>query len=461
MARLDRMLAAPRTRLVTITGPGGTGKTRLALEAAARLVSDVEAQERALSGAVFVSLAELSEADRLFEVVLRALGLLPVADTAPLEQLVQALRAQPDTLLVLDNFEQLAEEGAIRVRDLLLKAVEVKLLVTSRQTLHLEGEHEFHLAPLPLSSGAQTSEELLSVASIALFVDRAQAALPDFQLTERNAATVAQLCDYLEGLPLAIELAAARVGFLTPARILSQVQADRLDFLATRRRDAVSRQKTLRATLDWSYRLLAEAGQRFLAQVSVFRGGWTLEAAQAICALSQGETLDWLTLLRDSSLIKVTDTEEGLRFTLLETIRELERCACNEAANVWTYPYQPGGRQWSAFGCLPDRKRAGSQGGSWGLRSRPRCAASGKHDDGKTIHPATLIRTQLSATGGGRRCRAVRRRGEARHPRRAPGRRPRSRPRRRTSRRCRAAGAGAARRVWRPCESLPGGAGQA
>jgi predicted ATPase/DNA-binding SARP family transcriptional activator/Tfp pilus assembly protein PilF len=322
MARLDKMLSTPRTRLVTITGPGGTGKTRLALEVAAQLAEEAVWEERALWGAVFVSLAELSEAERLFEVMLRALGIVPIPGQEPLEQLAQALVSQSNTLLVLDNFEQLVEAGALLVRDLLAKTEKVKLLVTSRQKLNIEAEHAFHLAPLPLSAGAQTPEEQLSVASIALFVDRAQAALPDFQLTERNAAPVAQLCDYLEGLPLSIELAAARVSVLSPSRILSQVQAGRLDFLATRRRDAVSRQKTLRATLDWSYHLLSEAAQRFLAQVSVFRGGWTLLAAQAVCALSEEETLEMLTLLRDSSLLKVTDTHEGLRFSLLETIRE-------------------------------------------------------------------------------------------------------------------------------------------
>ncbi|MCW3100988.1 MAG: tetratricopeptide repeat protein, partial [Chthonomonadaceae bacterium] len=259
---------------------------------------------------------------RLFEVILRSLGVVPVPNQDALAQLASALEARPHTLLVLDNFEQLVGEGALRVHDLLAQVASVKVLVTSRQRLHIEGEREFHLAPLPTSAGEQTLEVLLGVPSIALFVDRAQAALPDFQLTERNAEVVSQLCDYLEGLPLTIELAAVRVALLTPARILEQVQANRLDFLATRRRDAASRQKTLRATLDWSYTLLPEAARSFLAGLSVFRGGWTLKAAEAVCALSEAETLDWLTLLRDSSLIQVSDTEVGLRFTLLETIRE-------------------------------------------------------------------------------------------------------------------------------------------
>src|SRR5262249_7005126 len=150
----------------------------------------------------------------------------------------------------------------------------------------------------------------------------AQSALPDFQLTERNAVVIGQLCDRLEGIPLALELAAARVALLSPARILEQVQQNRLDFLATRRRDTVSRQQTLRATLDWSYALLPEAVQSFLAALSAFRGGWTLEAAQAVCRCKEMETLDGLTLLRDSSLIGVSDTDEGMRFRQLETIRE-------------------------------------------------------------------------------------------------------------------------------------------
>jgi predicted ATPase len=334
--RLSKMLSAPRTRLVTLLGPGGAGKTRLALEVAAHLVENAgdPSQRDTPTSAVFVSLTDVAEAERLFDRILRSLGSLPAADRNPLDQLAQALLSQPNTLLVLDNFEQMAEEGALQVRALLAKVPHARLLVTSRQKLQIEGEWEFHLAPLPTSSGAQTPQDLLSVPSIALFVDRAQAVLPDFQLTDRNAAAVAQLCDYLEGLPLAIELAAARVSVLSPARILEQVSADRLGFLAARRRDAALRQQTLRATLDWSYRLLPEAGQQMLAALSVFRGGWTVAAAQAVWQKSEEETLELLTLLRDSSLITVTDSEEALRFTMLETIREYSREKL-EASGKW------------------------------------------------------------------------------------------------------------------------------
>src|SRR5204862_8320432 len=164
--------------------------------------------------------------------------------------------SRPDTLLSLDNFEQLAEEGALRVHRLLQEAAGVKLLVTSRQTLRIEGEHEFQLAPLPTTGGARSPQELAHIPSAALFVDRAQSALPGFHLCERNAAAVGELCDRLEGIPLAIELAAARVPVLSPDRILEQVTANRLDFLETRRRDAEARHRTLRLTLDWSYHLL-------------------------------------------------------------------------------------------------------------------------------------------------------------------------------------------------------------
>jgi predicted ATPase/DNA-binding SARP family transcriptional activator len=344
-AQLAALLAAPRTRLVTLTGPGGIGKTRLAIELAARLV--LEGGE--LRSAVFLSLVDLVDPGRLLEVVLRGLEFAPVLGRDVLDQVADTLASRPGTLLLLDNFEQLAEEGAGRVRALLGRAPEAKVLVTSRQRLRIEAEHEFQLAPLPTAGGARSIEDLLSVPSISLFVDRAQAASPAFELTERNHTAIAELCDRLEGIPLAIELAAARVTVLSPERILEQVSANRLDFLASRRRDVDSRHRTLRATLDWSYRLLPEPGQQFLARLSVFRGGWTLEAAAAVCGEPTGvmecsssgvmgsgptgpqhsiaptlhySTLDLLTELRDSSLIGVVDTTEGLRFSMLETVRE-------------------------------------------------------------------------------------------------------------------------------------------
>jgi predicted ATPase/DNA-binding SARP family transcriptional activator len=327
MKQLAEMLQSPRTRLVTITGPGGTGKSRLALELAARLVQAPEnapaLHAAAPKTATFVPLADVADASRIFDVILWALGLTPAPNRAPLDQVTEALAAQPETLLILDNVEHLVEEGAPLVRELLARVPAVKCLVTSRVKLLIEGEREFHLRPLPTAGGAQTPEELLASPSVRLFLDRAQAARPDFQLTAQNAAAIGELSDRLEGIPLALELAAARAQVLSPGQILEQISANRLDFLASRRRGAAARQRTLRATLDWSYLLLPERARRFLAQLSVFRGGWTLEAARAVCeADEEDEALELLSQLRDSSLITAGDEEEGLRFHLLETVRE-------------------------------------------------------------------------------------------------------------------------------------------
>jgi predicted ATPase/DNA-binding SARP family transcriptional activator/Tfp pilus assembly protein PilF len=322
VVRLGKMLSTPHIRLVTLSGSGGTGKTRLAVEAAAEIVGRTDYTEHAPKVAVFVSLSEVTEGQRLSDVILRAMGIHADPGSDSLLQLAQVLESQPNTLLILDNFEQLVEDGALLLRDLLSSARTVKLLVTSRQTLRIEGENEFHLAALPTSGGVNGMEKLLAVPSVALFVDRAQATLPSFQLTERNADVIGQLCDELEGLPLSIELAAARSSVLSPNHILEQVRANRLDFLATHWRDRESRQRTLRATLDWSYRLLPEPGRRSLWRLAVFRGGWTLEAAQAVIGASKAETLEMLTVLRDSSLISVADIEDGLNFKMLETIRQ-------------------------------------------------------------------------------------------------------------------------------------------
>lgn len=319
------------TRLVTLTGPGGTGKTRLALAVAERLVETYQ-------GAVwFVPLADLMDSQRIDDAICDALRLPRSPHRSPRDQVVEHLRRQP-SLLVLDNFEHLVEEGARVVQDLLAAAPTLCCLVTSRRALGLSAEREFPVLPLPTPSqgvGYRVSgvgearptpdtqhpapEQLMMFSSVALFVDRAQAVMPHFQVTRHNAAAVAELCDRLEGIPLAIELAASRAQVFTPGQMLSRV-ARRFEFLATRRRDVEQRHRTLRETLDWSYLLLAPELQGFFARLSVFRGGWTVEAAEEVCA--EPLALDFLAQLRECSLILSEETPLGMRFRMLETLRE-------------------------------------------------------------------------------------------------------------------------------------------
>jgi predicted ATPase/DNA-binding SARP family transcriptional activator len=344
------------TRLVTLTGPGGSGKTRLAIAAAGRLAE-------AFGGAVgFVSLADVvppasPKADegslrrRILDAVADTLGLGRSLHVDPLEQVVEALRARP-WLLVLDNVEHLVAEAAPLVRALLERVAMLTVLVTSRQRLGIDGEQEFALLPLPTPRRSDPPGRLLEYASVQLFVDRARAVRPEFQMTEANAAAVAQLCDRLEGLPLALELAAARAQVLSPTQMLDHLER-RFDFLVSRRRDAAARHRTLRAALDGSYQLLSPELRQFFARLSVFRGGWTLEAAEQVCAgdgppsapplasprlrsapapcagvgqrsavEGRGMALDALEQLRECSLIVAEEQGEELRYGLLETLRE-------------------------------------------------------------------------------------------------------------------------------------------
>jgi len=312
VARLRAMLSDAETRLISLTGTGGCGKTRLAIETAGEL-SDLVAN--------FVPLTEISHASHIPDAVLDALRLARGEQPA-LEQLVAALAAQP-TLLVLDNFEQLVAraEGPLLVQQLLARVPRLKCLVTSRVRLNLAAEREFVVSPLPVPGGARDPEQLTLCESVQLFIDRAQAVRPDFQVTRRNAVALSQLCDRLEGIPLALELAAARAQVLTPAQMLARME-QRFDWLATRRRDAPERHRTLRAAIDWSCKLLTQELREFFAQLSVFRGGWTEEAAKTV--LEEPLALDHLASLRDHSLIQITDADGGehLRFSMLETIRE-------------------------------------------------------------------------------------------------------------------------------------------
>ena len=316
-AQVADWLRSPATRLVTLTGPGGAGKTRLAAHAA-----------RAASGGFpgpvcFVPLADLAEASLLCDAVLGALGLPRAATPGPLEQVVAALSAQPPALLVLDNFEHLVGRGAPLVSALLTRLPALTCLVTSRRRLALPGEREFLVPPLPQPDADAAASVVARAPSAQLFVDRAQAARPDFQLTPGNAAAVAALCRTLEGLPLAIELVAARAMTLTPAQMNERL-AQRFALLTSRRGDKGTRHRSLWAALEWSHDLLPPDLGRFFAGLSVFRGGGTAEAARSVC--EQPQAVEFLTQLRERSLLVMEDVSEGgseaRRFRLLETLRE-------------------------------------------------------------------------------------------------------------------------------------------
>jgi predicted ATPase/DNA-binding SARP family transcriptional activator len=336
IARVTELLSSPVPRLLTITGPGGSGKTRLAIAAVGRLVEVPPGIDRAPKAVVFVPLADVTEPARIPEAIADALRLERTAEVEAVERVIGHMAAQP-WLLVLDNFEHLvagyppeAGGGALWVRTLLERVPTLTCLVTSRQRLAITGEQEFALLPLPtprvrgqqadlLTPDPWLLTPLMQFPSVQLFVDRARAVRDDFALTRENGALVAELCDRLDGLPLALELAAARIAVLSPREMLEQLQR-RFDFLVTRQRDAPARHRTLRIVIEGSYRLLDPELQRFFARLSVFRGGWTLEAAQAVCYVP--DALDYLEQLRDCSLLTVEESEGEGRYRLLETLRE-------------------------------------------------------------------------------------------------------------------------------------------
>ena len=317
---LTALLCDPRTRLVTLTGPGGNGKTRLAVEAARGLAGPFP------GGIWFVPLADIADPRRLGDAVRAALRLPRTAD--PWGLVVAALSGPP-ALLVLDNFEQIAAGAAPAVQSLLERVPALTCLVTSRRCLDVPGEREMPVAPLPVPDAAETAEQLSRSASAQVFVDRAQAVRPDFAVTDRNVADLAALCRALEGVPLALELAAARVRALSLAQM--RVRLDqRFELLASRRGDKGTRHRSLWAAIEWSYDLLPAPSQRFFALLSVFRGGWTLEAAEAVC--ENPDALEALAQLRANSLLLAEDGLTDLRFRLLESLREFawEQLAPND-----------------------------------------------------------------------------------------------------------------------------------
>jgi predicted ATPase/class 3 adenylate cyclase len=328
------LLLRDDVRLVTLTGPGGAGKTRLGLQVAADLVHHVP------DGVFLVELAPITDPGLVIPTLAQVLGLREDGGRSLDDTLTRYLK-EKHLLLFLDNFEQILSAAPV-VADLLAKCPKLKVLVTSRAVLHVRGEREFVVSPLALPDPKQTvsAEVLGQYAAVALFVQRAVAAQAGFGLTDENALSVAEICRRLDGLPLAIELAAAQIKVLSPEVLLHRL-GRRLPLLQDGPRDAPARQRTLRDTIVWSYDLLNEAEQRVFRRLAVFVGGFTLEAAEAVCDATGDHGLgvvDGVGALVNQSLLRRDDrTGEGSRFAMLETIREygLEQLeADSEAAEL-------------------------------------------------------------------------------------------------------------------------------
>ena len=306
-------------RLLTLTGPGGTGKTRLAIEVAAGCATAFS------DGVEFVPLATITSPDLVIPTIAATFDLREGPARPVLDALIGHL-SQRTMLLVLDNFEQIID-AAPAVGQLLAASPQLTLLVTSREPLGITGEQEFHVPPLALpTSGARLGiEELRGVESVALFLQRAHSVRPDFDLMPDYAAAVAQICTRLDGLPLALELAAARVRLFQPHELLAHLDR-RLSFL-TGGRDRPERQRTLRGAVEWSHELLGEAERALFRRLSVFTGGCTPVAVEAVCQPGGLglEAVDGLSSLHDKSLLHRDETADELRMTMLETIHEYAR----------------------------------------------------------------------------------------------------------------------------------------
>jgi len=326
VARLRQMLGRDEVRLLTLVGSGGSGKTRLALKVASELVSAFA------QGVWFVSLAGVRDPALVPMSIIQALNMKSTPDLPLLQSLIEYLRDK-HLLLVLDNFEQVGEASAV-VDEILAAAPGLKVLITSRVLLHLYGEHAFSVPPLdtPDPGTVPGVTELSQYEAIQLFVERAQAVMPNFALTGENAAVIAQICARVDGLPLALELAAARVKMLPPALLLERLSRARLPVLTGGARNLPSRQKTLSDTIRWSYDLLSLAEQAWFRRLGVFTGGWFLEAAEAMMQDAaadlggtpvSGSTVDMLEQLVDNSLlVQLPVADKQVRFTMLETLRE-------------------------------------------------------------------------------------------------------------------------------------------
>ncbi len=327
VADVTRLLTSDDVRLVTMTGPGGVGKTRLALAIAARL-------RDTFAGVAFVPLAPLGDPRLVLSTVAQVLGLAE-AGVATTREMLVAYLANHDWLLVLDNFEHVLDV-AQEVADLLAACPGLTILITSRAPIRVRIEQEYPVRPLALPDLSQipTLNEVSGVSSVQLFMERAQAAVPAFELTQANCAAVAAICRRLDGLPLALELAAARMRSLSPTEVLARLDHI-LPLLVGGSRDLPSRHQTMRETINWSHELLGPAEQAIFRRLSIFASGWTLAAAEEVTAwreIAVEDVVDLISALVEQSLVVVdTTSDNATRYRMLEPIRQFAARRAEEA----------------------------------------------------------------------------------------------------------------------------------
>lgn len=326
---VSKLLLEANVRLVTLTGAGGIGKSRLAIEVGRHVQTHFE------DGVCLVSLAEVTQPNRLFAAIAHSLG-IQEPEALDVEQRVKEVLRTKHLLLILDNFEQIAAAAPL-LSDLMTSAAQLEVIVTSRSVLQVRGEHQFVVQPLGLSRNRNLGHGLVAQAdptaepseAMCLFAARARAARTDFALTPDNSADVAEICARLDGLPLAIELAAARVRLFEPHELLDRLRATQNQTLSSNAPDLPVRQRRLRNTLDWSYDLLSPEEQDLFTRLSIFSDGCTLAAAEAVLSSDGADVIDGLTSLIDKSLVihQTSTVSDDIRFGMLNTVRDyaLER----------------------------------------------------------------------------------------------------------------------------------------